>query len=314
MGVLVNVDNFVRAESDRMLAGIVQAAGGSVNTWIHFRQPTPLDQQTVIRMNRDTLYSACVADISDGATLTVPDSAGRYMSVMIVNQHHYINKVFHEPGDYSLTTDEFDTPYVLVAARTLVDPADPADVATVNALQDELQLTAQSSRPFEMPDYDVTSFDATRTAVLELAAGISGFDRSFGSRDDVDPVRHLLCTAAGWGGLPEHEAFYVNVSPGLPVGEYTVTVRDVPVDAFWSISMYNADGYFEPNDRDSNSVNSITATKDDDGSITVHLGGCDDDRPNCLPLTDGWNYIVRLYQPHAEVLDGTWTFPALAPR
>jgi hypothetical protein len=314
MGVLVNVDNFVRAESDRMLAGIVQAAGGSVNTWIHFRQPTPLDQQTVIRMNRDTLYSACVADISDGATLTVPDSAGRYMSVMIVNQDHYINKVFHEPGDYSLTTDEFDTPYVLVAARTLVDPADPADVATVNALQDELQLTARSSRPFEMPDYDVTSFDATRTALLELAAGVSGFDRSFGSRDDVEPVRHLLCTAAGWGGLPEHEAFYVNVSPGLPVGEYTITVRDVPVDAFWSISMYNADGYFEPNDLDANSVNSITATKDDDGSITVHLGGCGDDRPNCLPLTDGWNYIVRLYQPHAAVLDGTWTFPALTPR
>jgi hypothetical protein len=314
MSVFVNVDNFVRAESDRMLAGIVQAAGGSVNTWLHFRQPTPLDQQTVIRMNRDTLYSACVADISEGATLTMPDSAGRYMSVMIVNQDHYINEVFHEPGEYSLTTDEFDTPYVLVAARTLVDPADPADVATVNALQDQLQLSARSSRPFEMPDYDVISLDATRKAVLELAEGISGFDHAFGSKDAVDPVRHLLCTAAGWGGLPEREAFYVNVSPGLPVGEYTITVGDVPVDAFWSISMYNAEGYFEPNDQNSNSVNSITAARDHDGSITVSLGGCGDDRPNCLPLTDGWNYIVRMYQPHAEVLDGTWTFPSLTPR
>ncbi len=313
MSVFVNVDNFVRAESDRMLAGMVHAAGGTVNTWFHFRQPTPLDQQTVIRMNRDTLYSVCVADISEGATLTVPDSAGRYMSVMIVNQDHYINNVFHDPGDHPLTTEEFDTPYVLVAARTLVDPADPDDVAVVNALQDRLRLTAQSSRPFDMPDYDVASLDATRKAVLELAEGISGFDHAFGSKDEVEPVRHLLGTAAGWGGLPEHEAFYVNVSPGLPLGEYTIAVRDVPVDAFWSISMYNADGYFEPNDRHSNSVNSITAAKNDDGSITVSLGGCGDGRPNCLPLTDGWNYIVRLYQPHAEVLDGTWTFPALTP-
>jgi hypothetical protein len=52
-------------------------------------------------MNRDTLYSILVADISEGATLTVPDSAGRYLSVMIVNQDHYINKVFHDPGDTS---------------------------------------------------------------------------------------------------------------------------------------------------------------------------------------------------------------------
>jgi hypothetical protein len=309
MGISVNVDNFARAESDRMLAGLIQAAGGAVNRWLHFRQPTPLDQQTVIRMNRDTLYSACIADISEGATLVMPDSARRYMSVMIVNQDHYINEVFHEPGAYQLTLEEFDTPYVLVAARTLVDPADPADIAAVNALQDQLQLTARSDRAFTMADYDTASLDATREALLELAKGISGFEHSFGSKDEVEPVRHLLGTAAGWGGLPEREAFYVNVSPGLPIGEYTLNVNDVPVDAFWSISMYNADGFFEPNDRNSNSVNSITAAKNDDGSITVSLGGCGDDRPNCLPLTDGWNYIVRLYQPHPEILDGTWTFP-----
>jgi hypothetical protein len=32
-----------------------------------------------------------------------------------------------------------------------------------------------------------------------------------------------------------------------------------------------------------------------------------------LPIMDGWNYIVRLYQPHKEILDCTWRFPAPQP-
>jgi hypothetical protein len=122
----------------------------------------------------------------------------------------------------------------------------------------------------------------------------------------------LLATAAGWGGLPDQEASYVSVDPNLPIGEYKLTVREVPVDGFWSISVYNADGYFEPNDRDAYSVNNITATPNDDGSITVHFGG-DDDRPNLIPIMDGWNYTVRLYRPRAEVLEGSWTWRHAKP-
>jgi hypothetical protein len=47
--------------------------------------------------------------------------------------------------------------------------------------------------------------------------------------------------------------------------------------------------------------------------VTVHLGGCDDDRVNCLPIMDGWNYTVRLYRPRAEILDGNWVFPSAEP-
>ena len=90
-------------------------------------------------------------------------------------------------------------------------------------------------------------------------------------------------------------------------------MRDVPVDGFWSISVYNRDGFFERNDRNAYSVNDITAAPNRDGSITVNFGGCSDDRPNCLPITDGWNYTVRLYRPRPEVLDGSWTFPPAEP-
>jgi len=277
----------------------------------HYRTPTPVDQQTVIRMNRDTLYSAAVVDISAGARVTIPDAGRRYLSVMIVNQDHYINAVFHEPGEHELTTERFGTPYVLVAARSLVDPADPGDVAAVNALQDQLGLKAGSAQPFAPPDYDQASLDATRAALLELGKGQHGFERSFGSKEEVNPVHHLIATVGGWGGLPDHEAAYLNVSPGLPPGDYQLTVRDVPVDGFWSISLYNAADYFEPNDRGAYTVNNITAARDQDGSVTIHFGGCGDGRPNCLPVMDGWNYLVRLYRPRAEILDGTWTFPAI---
>lgn len=312
IGTLVNVDNFARAETNRMFAAILRDAG-TVNQWSHFREPTPVDRQSVIRMNRDTLYSAAVADISAGATVTIPGGGGRYVSVMVVNQDHYINRIFHEPGKYELTTAEFGTPYVLVAARVLVDPADAGDVAAVNALQDQFGLTAASARPFALPDYDQASFDATRAALLELAKGLDRFNGAFGTADAVDPVHHLLGTAAGWGGLPEQEASYIGVNPGLPAGAYRLTVREVPVDAFWSISVYNDRGFFEPNDAGAYSVNNITATAGEDGSITVHFGGCGDGRPNCLPITEGWNYVVRLYRPRAEILDGTWTFPEIEP-
>ena len=310
MPVPVNVESFVRAETDRMFAAFAADAGG-VNRLKHTRTPTPIDHQTVIRMNRDTLYSAAVVDISEGASITIPDGGGRYVSVMVVNQGHYVNRVFHEPGDHELSQADHETPWVTVAARILVDPSDPEDVAEVNALQDGLTLEAASSKPFAAPDYDTASLDATRRALLELAKGLRKFDHCFGRREAVDPLRHLIGTAAGWGGLPDAEASYVGVDPGVPGGEYRLTVREVPVDGFWSISVYNADGYFEPNDRGAYSVNNLTATRDDDGSVTVHFGGCTDDRPNCIPIMEGWNYTVRLYRPRAEVLDGSWAFPSI---
>ncbi len=312
MPTRVTVDIFARAETDRMFAVIAKDAGGT-NRWFLNRQPTPIDHQPVIRQNRDTLYSAAIVDISAGATLTLPDAGARYQTAMVVNEDHYVERTIHDAGSHELTVEEFGTPYVLVAVRTLVDPTDPSDVAIVNDLQDRLVIRASSDRPFVPEAYDPDSFDATRTALLTLARGLDGYRGAFGKRSEVDPVRHLIGSAAAWGGLPDTEAIYLNVEPGLPVGEYRIRVGAVPVDAFWSISVYNAEGYFEANGRDAYSVNSVTATPDADGSVTVYLGGCEDDRPNCIPIVDGWNYLVRLYRPRHEVLDGSWTFPGVEP-
>ena len=311
--VPVNIDNFVRAATNIELGKYVSLAGG-VNRFYHFREPAPVDNQPTIRMNRDTLYSTVVVDISKGATLRLPDVGERYMSAMVVNQDHYINKVFHGGGVYTLNVETFDTPYVIVFIRTLVNAADPKDVAAVNAIQDQMTIEAASANAFIVPDYDQKSYEGLVRTILGLGAYTPDSSRVFGARGAVDPVRHFLGTAIGWGGLPETEAFYLNVDPGLPVGEYRIEVpADVPVDAFWSISAYNAQGFFEKNSLGAYNVNSVTGKRNDDGSMTVHLGGCGDDRVNCLPIVEGWNYTVRLYRPAPRILDGTWTFPVARP-
>ena len=100
MGTIVTAENFARAETNQMFVSLIAQAGG-INRWHHSRQPTPIDQQPVVRMNRDTLYSLAVVDISEGATVTLPDAGARYLSVMVVNEDHFINDVFHDPGSTS---------------------------------------------------------------------------------------------------------------------------------------------------------------------------------------------------------------------
>lgn len=246
--IKVNVDNFVRAETasqiDRFLKLFLD---GKLNTWAHVRNPAPIDKQTVIRMNRDTLYSVAIVDISKGATITIPETGNRYLSVMVVNEDHYINRVYHDPGSYELTMDEFHTPYVVLSIRMLVNSADMADIKEVNILQDQFKINAASARPYSHPNYDQVSYKQTYEALLELSRGLPDARRMFGKKEEVGEVRHLIGATFGWGGLPDDEAYYLNVEPNLPVGAYLLTVKDVPVDAFWSITLYNKDGYLEKN-------------------------------------------------------------------
>jgi len=87
----------------------------------------------------------------------------------------------------------------------------------------------------------------------------------------------------------------------------------IPVDAFWSVTVYSSEGYLHLNPYNAYSLNSLTAKKGRDGAINIQFGGCDDKTPNCLPITKGWNYTVQLFLPRAEILNGTWKFPEAQP-
>lgn len=309
--VPVTVDNFARAESDLYLNNAVKDAGG-IGKLLHHREPARIDKQPVIRMNRDTLYSSAVIDLDAGpVTVEMPDAGKRFMSMQVINEDHYTRNVFYGTGSHKPNRSSVGTRYALLAFRTLVDPNDPGDIKQVHALQDAIKIDQEARGKLELPNWDQASQKSIRDALLILNDHTGGFAHAFGAKGQVDPVRHLIGTAAGWGGNPDKDASYLSVTPEKNDGTtvYKLTVGEVPVDAFWSISVYDAKGYFEKNPYDAYTLNNITAKKSADGSVAVQFGGCDGKIPNCLPVMKGWNYTVRLYRPRPEILNGKWKFP-----
>lgn len=309
----VNLANFVRAESDHMIRANMEAFGVGFGKFSHLRKPTTPENQPVIRMNQDTLYSGTVLDLSKPVKITLPEVGGRYMSLHVTSQDHYMI-VKSKPGSYELTEDMVGSHFGLVSLRTFYNAGDPEDLARAHAAQDKVTISGGGGGPFKAPNWDVESLAIARKALNDLA--VLGFETkyAFGSKGDVRPIDHLVGAAAGWGGLPQTAAFYILDSVDQNNGKtpHSVTVKDVPVDAFWSVTVYNANGYLEANDLGVNSFNNLSAKPNEDGSYTIHFGG-DPKNANYLPITKGWNYAIRMYQPRKEILNGTWTFSAPKP-
>ncbi|VXB77936.1 conserved exported hypothetical protein [Burkholderia sp. 8Y] len=311
----VTADNFNRAETDLYFRQAVERAQG-LGRFDHRRAPASADSQVVVRTNRDTLYSAAVFDLDAGpVTISLPDPGTRFMSLMAIDQDHYVAGVHYGAGRYTFDRQHVGTRYVMLGVRVFADPNSPADLAKAHALQDAIRTEQASAGQFEVPAWDAASRTKVRDALLALATTLPDTHGMFGSRGEVDPVRHLIGSASGWGGNPDKDATYLTVTPPGNDGTkvFRLTVKDVPVDAFWSITMYNAQGRLEKNAYDAYSVNDVTAKKNADGSVTVQFGGCDGVIPNCLPTPPNWTYWVRLYRPRAEILSGAWTFPTPRP-
>ena len=134
----VNLDNYKVAESDEAFYNITKLVG--MNTFFHFPiGKFDLDNQTVVRMNRDTYYSAAIIDASEGATITIPETNGRYLSVMVVENDHYIPQVFLEPGTHEIKTA---TPFAMVAMRIRSNNNDPDDAAKIEITMEAYRFNA----------------------------------------------------------------------------------------------------------------------------------------------------------------------------
>ena len=197
--------------------------------------------------------------------------------------------------------------------RTFADPANPQDLKEAHALQDAVTVKQRVAGRFEVPNWDPVSQNKMRDALLVLGASLPDLRKAFGSRFQVDPVRHLIGTATAWGGNPDKDAIYLNVTPAKNDGTDHLQAQCPGESAGATRSgrsrSMTRDGFFQKNQYDAYSLNSITAKKNPDGSVAVQFGGCDGKIPNCLPTPPGWNYMVRLYRPRDEILNGKWKFP-----
>ncbi len=309
--IAVTSETYIRAESDRQFHQIARMAG-EVNRFFHFRNPTPLDKQNIVRMNKDTLYSMAIVDTSQGATITVPDlPEDRYVSVYLVDNDHYTPFVIYTSGTHVLPSD---TKYLGLGIRIqVIDPRNPEEISLVNKLQDEFIISAKSADPYPSPNWDKVSLsELTKKYELD-SAKYKDFSGMMGPRGKVNENTRHIAAAAGWGLFPEWDAMYLNYSGGLSEKYCHSAIYDVPENnAFWSITIYGDDGFMKS---DNNIVNSSTVQLDSDGRFTMFYGTekmCGNQK-NRVDVSKGWNFIMRIYKPGKAVLDDSYILPDPKP-
>jgi hypothetical protein len=297
--VSVTLENYKTAESDLAFNNGTKLVG--THEWLHFPVDAfDLDQQLVVRMNRDTVYSGVVVNVSEGATITLPESDGRYMSAMVVQNDHYIDQVFKTPGKHVI---EADTEFVMVTVRIRANISDPADGDKIRALQQKLTFTASATDPHVMPNYDMEQLLALRSELAAEAAEKGSLNNMQGARGAVDERMHLLGTAAGWGLLPDENARYLSYGQEDGRGCFQATYKVPPFNdpGFFSITMYDADGWMFS---DRAILNQYNIEFNDAGTFDVNFGECGDNAKNNLPIVDGWNFLLRVYEPRLDELEG----------
>jgi hypothetical protein len=309
----VTIQNYVRAETDLQMRTYVENMD-AFGKFAHVREAYDVTNRDTVRPNRDTIYSWSVFDLTSPLTIGLPDPGDRYQSLMIVSQDH---SIWAEYGPKKVVLDEktVGTRYALLLIRTFLDPNDEKDVKAAHALQDAVTVKQADKGKFEDPGWKKEEVEAMREKINVVAAALPPSGTCFGRKEDLDPIYWLLGAAYGWGGLPPQDSTYASGVPEKNDGKtpYILTVKDVPVDAFWSVTVYDDKGMFIVNDQDAYSYSNVTAKTKEDGSVTIHFGG-NPGQDNFLPIAPGWGYIVRMYRPRKEIIEGTWKFPVPVPK
>ena len=308
--IQVDIDNYARAAFDQQALATIKNAGG-INNWEINKLPVFIENQQTIHTNRDMLYLMSVIDIQNDAQILAPDVKGRYMSFSVINRNGYTEKVFYGGGIHSLINTEIETDFVFVIGRIMVDADDSEDVNKVNLIQNEIRIFSGSERAFPKINYNSNAFDTLSSLFFELIPYTSNTIGMFGDQSSVHSLRFLIGTAVGWGNLPEKEAIFRFEKPDLPISTYKLTMPKPYNQGAWSITIYNSDGFLQLRSYGKISINSLNAIASEDGSTTIHFGGCDDGRPNCLELMPSWKYAVRIYRPDDSLILQPQTFPEL---
>ncbi|GAL35963.1 hypothetical protein JCM19240_4898 [Vibrio maritimus] len=310
----VTKDNFIAAESDKYF--FEQQAKSGINQFTHDRQLLTMETQTVVRQNRDTLYSKSIWDTKGGVTFELPilDS---YQALQVIDEQHRTVAVLYAAkgqNKVTITPDMLSSgQHVWVIARTQVASNAPADIQEGNRKQDMIKGIASSAERYAPKGFDQFDREKVRLA-LEANVLQLDFTKAMGAPEGktLKPEQHLEprkveqfhalgLTSMGFGGLPSEHAYYKVLLAQDRSGECQTMNFDAPPlgeNGFFSITTYGADAYVHTEEFAlSSRKDELKANKD--GTYTVNFN-CGEQAINNIDVEKGWTGILRMYKPNSD--------------
>ncbi|WP_052772068.1 DUF1214 domain-containing protein [Vibrio mexicanus] len=310
----VTKQNFVEAEMDARMFRFYQEGG--MNVGLVYSEPTPTDNQPVPRMNRDTLYAGAQVDTLKGFSITIPEhDENRYVSVYLLDNEHKTVGILKGSGTIHTFDEQADTRYIVAIPRIqLFDAQDEADIAIAREILAGVKIESGSMEPKPMVNWDWQGMlDMRADYEHAMRDTITQYPTDWqGARGSVDRFEgHNMAVATSWGLFPSSETVYIAQAPNKSADAcYTATYPVPDNKAFWSITVYNDAGYMFS---DYNNINSEVAEMNTDGTFTMHYGNVEacGDVANRLDTTEGWNLLMRVYEPAQSITDGEYVMPTI---
>ena len=312
----ITTSNYAFAETEVILSEYVQkiskaTCSGGVGVYRHLRTAMDPTDRTIVRPNFDTLYSFAVLDLKNPATIVMPKT-DRLMILSIVSGEHYMPLVVSEPGSYSITEELVGTRYAFSIIRTQVNMNDASDIKKVASIQDKVKIIQSSKGEFvQTHQWDKEERLSMRSEYLKKQKNKKVTSKDmFGKKGEVSPENRNIGVAYGWGGLPEKAAVY----PVIPIpnssSEMVLTLKDVPIadNAFWSVTVYDKDGFVQGKNFN---INSSFAKAQSKNNYKLHFG-TDSSKENFLEIYPDSNATLRIYSPQKPYFDGSWKVPTLS--
>lgn len=299
--IIVDESNFTIAETDRYF--VDHSKEHKVNTFRHSREMSTVENQFVVRENRDVMYSHAVVDISKGATLVNPEW-DVFSMIQVIDENQYTIASIY-PGEQKTFTpkDVALGNHVFLNMRTGVRSLDEKGFSEAHQHQDSVVIDAKSAKPYKPKGFEAKSLDETRARLKARMAEADKPEFYFGTKDEIEPTQFLIASAVGIFGLPIKDAAYLNtIQPtgaakkGAPS---RITLPRPPLDfdkgGFFSVTTYDAKGWIA---KENYALNNNTAKANEDGSITFHFNA--PGKPNNIDVVEDWTMLIRLYAPTSK--------------
>lgn len=315
-------ENFSTAMADIYFQQVIDRGGD--NDFAHMREVSSVENQNIIRENRDTLYSWGIFDVRDGLTLTLPPSGDLYISALVIDNDTYIvrEEDFDKTGDIGtyqaypdrerrirISHDQAVSDFVYIILRTQTDQTPEGD-ARASKLQDLVRVdNGESPASWTSRDWDTDAVKEMQASFVPYLEDLvaKGSEKGYNERGKTEPFIHNFYSAIGWGGQLERYATYGTTADLTEFGAScaTVTIPKPPVDydrsGFWSYQVYGLDGFIASNNSTLNSQNTLG---NPDGTITLHFGSgaaCGTNQNRADKNKEGFSITSRFYNPTEKI-------------